>query len=332
MRHRVTGEMVYHLARLDLDQVGSQPDTIALTFLAHGITPSPHQPNLYLLFEKHGPGCCAVDLERGEVTKSIPASAPSREFYGHGTFTADGSAMLCTETDVQDRRKGYIAIRDPHTFEYLGDMPSFGLAPHDCMWTADGSTLVVANGGGAVGDGDGPCITYLDVKAQRLLERVDVPDPNLNAGHLAMSSGDDLALVSAPRDGLDPRQHRGGLSVRPAGGALRSVNEPAEVMAMWKGETLSVAIHEPTRTVGATNPLGLVVAFWNLDTGEPRKHLRVPNPRGLALSLHGDEFILNFGDPPRTARIDAKTLTPVDAPGNQRGYLSMATGSHIMMI
>ena len=58
----------------------------------------------------------------------------------------------------------------------------------------------------------------------------------------------------------------------------------------------------------------------------------MPNPRGIALSIAGDEFILNFGEQPHAARVDATTLQPVDAPGNRRGYASLVTGSHIVVL
>jgi hypothetical protein len=41
---------------------------------------------------------------------------------------------------------------------------------------------------------------------------------------------------------------------------------------------------------------------------------------------------VNFGEPPRAARVDARTLRPVDAPGNVRGHPSLVTGSHITMV
>ena len=110
------------------------------------------------------------------------------------------------------------------------------------------------------------------------------------------------------------------------------VREPAEVTRALFGETLSVVIHEPTGTVGATTPLGHHVTFWDMKSGKLRKTLRVPNPRGIALTLSGDEIVINFGSPPRAARVRADTLEPVDAEGNRRGYLSLATGSHISLV
>lgn len=331
MKSTKTGEMAFHLGQLDLDATDEAPRSIGLSFLAHGITPSPHDARLLVMFEKQGPGCCVLDFVAGEVVRTIEAGA-GRRFYGHGVFSADGELLYCTETDVTDRFKGYIAVRDARDFSLLGEFPSFGLAPHDCMLSDEGRVLVVSNGGSAVGCADPPCVTYVDVAGQKLIERLDVPDPALNAGHLAMTTAGDLALVSAPREGLDPSESRGGISLRPAGADLRTARDPRDVTDTMLGETLSVAIHEPSGIVGATTPLGHLVTFWDLASGELVKTLRVPNPRGIALSLCGREFIINFGTPPRAARVDAQTLQAVDAPGNRRGYLSLATGSHILML
>jgi hypothetical protein len=334
MKSTKTGEMVFHLGILDFEVQGEGQDkearSIDLGFLAHGVTPSPHDARLLVLFEKHGPGCCVVDLESGEVVRTIEAGK-GRQFYGHGVFSADASLLYCTETDVGDKFKGYIAVRDAHDFTLLGDFPSFGQAPHDCMLFDDGRTLVIANGGSRVGEPDGPNVAYVDIQKQSLLERAEIPDTNINAGHLAMTSRGDLAVVSAPRGGLDPNSSRGGVSLRPHKAGFRTVRDPRDITDAMLGETLSVAIHEPTRLVGATTPLGHLVTFWDLDSGRLVKKLRVPNPRGIALSLDADEFIINFGQPPRAARVDARTLEPVDAAGNRRGYLSLVTGSHILM-
>ncbi|MBC8072873.1 MAG: DUF1513 domain-containing protein [Deltaproteobacteria bacterium] len=196
------------------------------------------------------------------------------------------------------------AVRDAHDFRLLGEFPSYGRAPHDCMLVDGGATLLVSNGGGAHGQADPPCVAWVDVATQQLRERCVLADEVVNAGHLAATADGDVAVVSAPRDGLAPTI----------------------------GETLSVAIHEPTGIVGATTPLGNLVTFWRLDDGSLVHKLRVPMPRGIALSLSGEEFVINFGTPPRAARVDARTLQPSLAAANRRGYLSRATGSHVSLL
>ena len=270
-----------------------------------------------------------LDLETRAVQRTI-SCAPQRQFYGHGAYAPDGSLLFCTETDVRDGRRGYITVRDGNTFEILGDFPSHGLAPHDCRFALDGTTLIVAHGGSGAGrDADPPGVAFVDVRDGKALDVVPMPSPHLNAGHLDLTDAGDLALVSAPREGYDPARACGGVSLRPAGGAFSTMLAPEAVVKALIGETLSVAIHPESRVVGATTPLGNYVTFWSLDTGALVHTLRVPNPLGIALTLDGDAVLINFGSPPRVARVHADTLRPVDTPENRRGYPSLASGSHI---
>lgn len=328
MQSIADGSTVFGLAAMSLDRPDPRPVTIPVTFLPHGVTPSPERPDLLLLFEKHGPGCCAVDLASREVA-AVLAAPRGRQFYGHGAFSLDGSLLYCTQTDLAARQRGHIAVHDGRDLRYLGDFPSHGLSPHDCALRDDGRTLVITNGGSSAGvSDDPPCVTFVDVNTGALLARETIPDPRLNAGHLAMTLGDGLAVVSAPRDGLAPGS-RGGVSLRGPRGSLRTCVEPAEVVNLMVGETLSVAIGGPHDVVATTSPIGQVVAFWSLATGELLGSLRVPNPRGVAMTLDGREFLITFGATAKVARVDTGTLRPVDVPGNRRGIPCAITGSHV---
>jgi uncharacterized protein len=328
--HRVTGERVYHLGRLALDP-GAAPAWLDLPFLAHGLTPSPHDEARLVLFEKHGPGACVVDLRRGEVVHTLEAG-PGREFYGHGAFSRDGSLLYCTETDVTDGYRGVLAVRDGRDFRLLGELPSYGIAPHDCALWGDGDTLVVCNGGSPVGtDEHAPNVAFVDLSTEALLESVRPSSPRINTGHLAVGRGGELAVVSAPRDGLSPVSDLGGISLRGATGPLRTMDAPREVVGQLRGETLSVAIHEPTRTVAATTPLAHYLTFWHLDTGELLGSLRVPDPRGVAVSLDESAFIVNFGNPPAMARVDPVTRRPIGTAEDRKGTPTFCTGSHILV-
>jgi hypothetical protein len=338
-----SGVTTFHLAMLDLDGLGHAPidehddrsHAIALGFMAHGITQSPHDRRRFVMFEKHGPGCCVVEVDlvtgHGAVVQTI-APGNGRQFYGHGVFTADGALLLCTETDVGDHNRGVIAVRDAHDFALLGEFPSYGRAPHDCMLVDGGATLLVSNGGGPAGEPDPPNVAWVDVATQALRERCTIPDDEVNAGHLAYTAAGELAVVSAPRDGKIPERSRGGIALRSRDGALVSIREPREITDALLGETLSVAIHEPTGVVGATTPLANLVTFWRLADGTLVHKLRVPAPRGIALGVSGDEFVVSFGTPPRAARVDARTLAAIAVEGNRRGYLCRATGSHIVLL
>jgi len=101
-------------------------------------------------------------------------------------------------------------------------------------------------------------------------------------------------VVSAPRDGL-PDTALGGVSVRAPGGAPRYVTEPSVVVERMAGESLSVCIHEPSRTAIATHPAGGMLTFWNLDTGALFGMLETPYARGVTLTLDQRYFVVSFG-------------------------------------
>ena len=320
------GDERYHLALLDLDAPGAEPTVIPTSFFGHGVVLDPRDAGRAVLFEKRGPGACELDLRAGAVTRPIE-SPPGREFYGHGAFSADGGLLFATETVVDDYHRGVTVVRDGRTLEELGEFPTYGAAPHDCLLVDEGRTLVFTNGGSPEAGGSAPCVTYVDVASEQLVERVELTAETLNTGHLAISSRGDLAVVSAMRDYL-PRESLGGASLRPAGGELRTLVEPRDTTRRMIGETLSVAIHEPTACFGATNPKGNLVTFWGLERGALLGELALSNPRGIALTLDGSQFVLSYGRGTRLLRLDPATLQPI--PGSLVP-LSRMGGSHIVV-
>ncbi len=316
----------YVLAAVDLDQADPVADRIELDFLGHGVVPDPTDPWRCAVFEKRGSGACVVDLQERSVVAPI-RTPPVREFYGHGAFSHDASLLYATETVVGDGSyEGVIVVRDGSTLEELGEFPSHGESPHDCVLRDEGRTLVVTNGGGGHDGGQPGSVTYVDVESQKLLDRVELP-PRLNAGHLAVSEAGDLVIVSAMRDGL-PRDARGGISFRSAGGSFVSAQSPAEVVRRMLGETLSVAIHEPSGIVAATNPLGHVVTFWELRTGRHVASLDLTHPRGVDVALDGSCFVVSFGRATSLLLVDAETLRPV--PGTRLPG-TLIGGSHVLV-
>lgn len=324
------GARSHALVAVDLDAPDRAPASLPLTFLAHGVVPDPACPHRAAVFEKHGPGAAIVDLATMTVSRVLPPVA-GRQFYGHGAFSRDGTRLYCTETDVDDRRRGWLGVFDGADFARLGELPTGGRAPHDC-WLLDERTLVVGNGGGAIGEPDPPCVVWIDRESGACLERRDQPDPRHDVGHLALAAGGEVVVASAPRFGTDDPAHApGGLVITRRGAPALAIDGPDEIVAAMIGETLSVALHAQSGTVAATSPEGNQLAFWSLVDGRSRGRLRIPNPRGVALTLGADEFVVSFGAHGKLVRIDAATLAPIDAPGNRQGIAVGATGSHLLV-
>jgi hypothetical protein len=298
----------FDLSVIDLDNPDFPVTLIPMHFFGHGITPDPVDPSLLSVFEKRGRGACEIDLRKGAVTRTI-TTHPDRKFYGHGAYSPDGRLLFCTETVVEGDYEGLIAVRDSKTHEYLGEFPSYGSSPHDCRLIDEGSTMVITNGGGPM-NGNPPSVTFVDVATQKLLDKLEFDRPDINAGHLDITSQGSLAVVSAQREGLSD-QLPGGITLRIAGGEFLTLKEPADILKRLLGETLSVCIHEPTGVVGATTPAGDLLTFWDLNNGELLRYYELQNPRGIELSRDGEHFVVSFGagNPPEALSIyDAGSL------------------------
>lgn len=301
---------------------------ILMPHFAHGVLQHPSHPHQVVTFQKRGPGSALVDLVKGEVLRAIETKA-THQFYGHGAFTTDG-LLLATETNLADNFRGLIAVRDAETYEWLGEFPSFGPGPHDCRLIDDGKTLVVANGGGPLALDGKPSVAYVDVASQRLLEKLEFKRDDMNAGHLAISSRGDLIAISSFRDGMeDTPNARGGVSFRPAGGSFRTLTDPKELIESLYGETLSVALHEPSNTFAVTTPQGNWLSFWDLTTGELKYAEEVPQPKGVVLTPDGAHFAVTYTYRGRAllSQWSTRTLQRVPARDLLDVYIS---GSHLV--
>ena len=299
------------LSTLDLDSDPVRLHRIAMPSFAHGIVPNPNDPNLLVTFQKRGRGGTEVSLKTGEVLRTIDL-APERQFYGHGAYSADGSLLYATETIVGGAFEGKIAVRDSKTHKYLGDFPSYGSSPHDSHLIDNGAVMAITNGGGPIRGGTPPNVAFVDVATQKLIEKLEFDDADMNAGHLSLSARGDLVVVSSFRDGLEDKPNvKGGISIRPAGGAFRTLKQPSEIVAQMLGETLSVCIDENSHTAAATTPMGNLLTFWDVRSGDLLRAEVVPQPKGVTLTLDGAYYVVTYTVEGRslTSFWSAKTLT-----------------------
>lgn len=323
------GVQQFALAVIDLDAPAPEAELIPIPFLAHGIAIDPKDPGRAVLFEKKGPGACVVDLRTRTLVRPIH-TAPGRRFYGHGAFSADGALLYATESLIERDFTGVLTVRDGQTLAELGTVPTYGAAPHDCQLIDGGKTMVVANGGGSIADGAPAGVCYVDLQSEQLLDRVELESPLFNTGHIAVTPAGDLAVVSAPRDGLPtPSQQLGAVSLRARGGPLTTVQRPAEVVRRMLGETLSVVIDEQERVVLATHPLGDCISIWRLDDAEFLGKLELSGPRGVTLSLDRAWYLVSHlaGRSVRVTAFARKTYEPVGFHVDP----SFISGSHVMV-
>lgn len=279
------GKQLFVLALIDLDAQTPCAETIPLSFLGHGFAFDPTDRFRVALFEKKGPGAALVDLRERRVLGPIETPA-ARRFYGHGAYSQDGSLLYATESVITDSFSGILSVRDSVTLRELGVIPTHGTAPHDCLIVDDGKTLVVSNGGGPLDGGEPPCVCYIELVTGKLLDKVVLDSPLHNTGHIALSQRGDLAIISAPRDGLpNPNEQLGAVSLRPLNSDVVTVKRPPSVVQRMRGETLSLTILEPSQIVVTTNPFGNLVSMWHLTDATFVGKLELQGPRGVCQSL-----------------------------------------------
>lgn len=323
------GAQHFVVAVVDLDAGMPRPRLIDIGFLGHGVSVDPSRPHEAAVFEKKGPGACHVDLRERKLIRPI-ATAPNRQFYGHGAYSADGSLLYATESVLDDDYRGVLVVRDAKTLAELGEVPTYGTSPHDCHLLSDGKTMLVANGGGRIGSGAMPSVTYVDLASEALLERVDLTEERFNAGHLGITTRGDLAVVSAPRDGLpNPHQQLGAVTLVPKGKPPMTLKRPQSVTERMLGEALSVCIYEPDGLVVATHPDGNMVSMWNLgDATLAGKLDDLVEPRGVTLTLDAEYFVVSHrsGQSVALTLMPTRTRVPI---AEGRVEPSFTSGSHI---
>jgi len=324
------GKLKHCLAVTNLDVLQPKPKLAEMSFLGHGVSIDPTRTDHAAIFEKHGKGACYADLSAPKVLRRI-TTAKNRQFYGHGAFSPDGSLLYSVESVMDQDLKGVLIVRDGKTFKPLGEFPTFGTAPHDCLLLEGGATMVVTNGGGPIDSDDLPCISYVDAASEKLIERIELESPKFNTGHIAVTSAGDFAMISAPRDGLpNIKTQLGALSLKLKGEPIRTMGEPEQVVNGMLGETLSVAINESDDTVSCTSPEGNQVSMWNLKTGELLKHHRVfQEPRGVSITLDGKYYVISHKQNAMVCLSLISAETREHVPGF-RVTPSFTSGSHIM--
>lgn len=295
---------------------------IPSTFFPHGFAFSPERKTLLYAFEKIGKGAAVFDLDSQALVQTIEP-VKGRQFYGHGACTRDNQYLFSTETSVDGR--GAIGVRDPNSLEYLGDFPTFGDNPHECRLIENDSVLMVTNGGGTKDSGVRGSLTYIDVKTQQLLERIEMPDERFNTGHLYPLPERRAVVVSAPRLGLDKR-YQGAVSMHSGQPELQVMTEPASVVSMMYGEALSVEVVAERDLFIVTHPTAGMLTFWSLSSMDYRGHLMVENARGVAISADGKCLWISCGRQANIRALNLETLKMEEAVDIAASYI---TGSHL---
>jgi hypothetical protein len=94
------------------------------------------------------PGSFALAFDIHGRREPVLFTTPvKRHFYGHGVFSHDGRLLYATEHDAETRQ-GLIGVYNATAgYKRIGELPTYGIGPHEMILLPDGKTFAVANGG-----------------------------------------------------------------------------------------------------------------------------------------------------------------------------------------
>jgi hypothetical protein len=250
------------------------------------------------------PGFFAVAFALdGQAEPIVFAPEEGRHFYGHGAFSRDGRLIFTSEHNI-DTGDGVVGIYDTATFRRVGELPSYGIGPHEAILLSDGKTLAVANGGFGSDPATGresvdlagmqPTIAFVDVESGELKAKQALP-PEINMlslRHLAADARGNVWFGGQWQGGLEDSPELIGCA-----GIDRSIKiiEPAAPLGVaLKGYIGSVATSADGRFLAASAPRAGKVVYVDTETGGIVHEVEIED--GCGITASGDRtFAMSSG-------------------------------------
>ncbi|WP_162559323.1 DUF1513 domain-containing protein [Microvirga sp. 17 mud 1-3] len=287
----------------------------------HDIAIRPGAADLVVFARRPGNWAAIIDRVTGTVRRVV-TSPEGRHFYGHGVFSADGGLLYATENSVATG-EGLLGIYDAAgDYRRVGEMPSFGIGPHDLAYLPGHRHIVVANGGIRTNPETGREILNKD----RMEPSLAIVDPAGGSVLLKVDLGPDLRGLSIRHLAVSPRgetvfgcQFEGDETGMPAlvgtltpDGRTRFLEMPEDALDSMRNYVGSVALDASGRIAVATSPIGNMMAFWDLESGRFLGRRRMSDVCGVAPTPSEGIFLATSGNAGvRLAPVGQNDLKPL---------------------
>jgi DNA-binding beta-propeller fold protein YncE len=264
----------------------------------HSFAYNSGQPMIYPL-PKFWESALALNMQTGEG--KVFGAKPGYLFYGHGVLSPDGKLLYCAEAptidggESRDYKPGIVTVRDSATHELLDEFPTYGFDPHDMALVDDGNTIAIVNGG------DNTCVSFVDRKSQKLLEKYEVEGDKLAFRHLAFNASGEFVINPLSRDGTTQ-------PVPFIGRRQQDLQQAESAVDADKllHQSLSVAVHD--QHFCATCPRGHSFSLWSLETGKLLKTVDFPDATGVCLTPDRRYYVVNSFSGNQLALVDTRDL------------------------
>ena len=284
-----------------LGKDGRETFRVPLPDRGHAAAAHPTRAEAVAFARRPGTFAVVLDCLTGEVKATLEA-AQGRHFYGHGSFSQDGTLLFTSENDY-DGNRGMIAVRDVAAgYLLIDEFPSGGVGPHDIGRLPGTDTLVVANGGiGShpdAGDVDlgipemRPSLAYFDANGV-LIEMVELAPELLRNSIRHLAPRPDGLVAFAMQWHGDETETPPLVGLHRIGEEPRLLFAPGPLQAEMQGYAGSVALSRDGTLVAISSPPGGQVHVWEADSGRWVDRLILTDTCGLSSGMSG--FVATTG-------------------------------------
>lgn len=284
-----------------IDTHGAVLFDLPLPDRGHAAAAHPTRPEAVAFARRPGRFALVLDCHQGTATARLDPPA-NRHFYGHGTYSADGSILYTTENDL-DTLQGRIGLWDAIAgYARIGDIASGGVGPHDVARLPGSEVLTVANGGIETHpDTDRTALNPATMRAnlafldpssgQATLVQLDPSLRQNSIRHLDVRAD---GLVAAGMQWQGPSgQVPPLLMLASASGLTRLLEAPAQQHRALQDYVGSVAFSADGETVAITSPRGGSIQLFNTGSGNFLREMSLTDVCGLASTNEG--FLASSG-------------------------------------
>ena len=287
-----------------IDETGTTLAAVPIATRGHDAAADPVRRRAVLFARR--PGRFAVVIDADGTAPILFAPPEDRAFNGHGAFARDGRLLYATENDYAGNR-GVLGIYDATDgFRRLGEIPTYGVGPHEVIVSPDGRRLIVANGGISTDPDYGagrqklnletmaPSLVEIDPEHGDLIRRTNLSDGlhQLSIRHLAVDHAG-AVWFGCQWEG-DPVEHPP-LVGRLAGDAPPALIElPQRALFIARNYIGAVAASRDGRTIAASCPRGGAILAFDAATGTLMGETMLRDSSGIAPAQAG--FIATSGE------------------------------------
>lgn len=291
----------------------------------HDLIQNPVDHNILVVAPKGRNVAAVFDRSKNQVLKTIELQNGDN-FYGHGFFSNSGDKLFLSGFDKTGA--GFLREYDLN-WKAVGNINSFGRAPHDARMIENGETILIANNGWVEGENTNriyvTSMAYVDIKSRQLIEKIELPHSHLVFQHFDCNENGDFVVgcdYFGEKD-IQKLMTQSLVGYRKRGQDIQFLQaSPAELKNIGQN-ILSIRWDQPSHRVVTTGPEG-PVTIWDLKEMKATSQiLNGKSPMGVTLDSDHAWVTTAFDgiwkfDYKNDNKSKMQNLTQSDPPGIQK--------------